>query len=131
MTEMAADLHANFRVGDMAYRGDFTPALAKHIKNFQLTRALLAGVDDMQRNFEPAVRSRRAVAGGSTEVTVKLVMYRAFVEGELDAPGPEGSRPVLQPNDGGVYTAIPQIRSAFHPYGCFTLAFTVNRLRHA
>jgi hypothetical protein len=46
-----------FCCDNMAFNGDFTPVLAKHTKNFQLTRALSGGVDDMQRNFEPMVKA--------------------------------------------------------------------------
>ena len=42
-----------FVCDNMAFNGDFTPLLAKHTKNFQLTRALAGGIDDMQRNFDP------------------------------------------------------------------------------
>ena len=46
-----------FVCDNMAFAGDFTPVLAKHSKNFNLTRALSIGVDDMQRNFEPMVKA--------------------------------------------------------------------------
>ena len=42
-----------FVCDNMAFRGDFTPVLAKHSKNFSLVDALSVGVDRMQRNFEP------------------------------------------------------------------------------
>jgi len=77
-----------FVCDNMSFHGDFTPVLAKHTKNFVLTRALSAGVDDMQRNFQPMVK---AVDGWRerqlSDAAAKLVIYRAFVEGELEAPG--------------------------------------------
>jgi hypothetical protein len=76
-----------FVCDNMAFQGDFCPLLAKHTKNFQLTRALSAGVDDMQRNFEPMVKAVEKWRGDQlTDVTARLVIYRAFIESELDVP---------------------------------------------
>src|SRR6266851_5681254 len=76
-----------FVCDNMAFRGDFTPVLAKHSKNFSLVDALSVGVDRMQRHFEPM---RRQVEGWKNlqlpETHAKLLIYRAFVEEELDAP---------------------------------------------
>ena len=72
---------------NMAFHGDFTPVLAKHTKNFSLVDALSVGVDRMQRSFEPM---QRQVAlwkeSRIQDEAAKLVIYRAFVEGELEAP---------------------------------------------
>src|SRR5260370_19176649 len=38
---------------NLAFRGDYTPVLAKHSKHFSLEDALSIGVDRMQRNFDP------------------------------------------------------------------------------
>jgi Domain of unknown function (DUF932) len=76
-----------FVCDNMAFQGDFSPLLAKHTKNFQLTRALSAGVDDMQRNFEPMVKAVERWRGDQlTDVTARLLIYRAFIESELDVP---------------------------------------------
>ena len=76
-----------FICDNMAFNGDFTPVLAKHSKHFQLNRALSAGVDDMQRNFKPMVEAVDRWRGSQlSEVTAKLVIYRAFVEAELEVP---------------------------------------------
>src|SRR5579862_9368712 len=76
-----------FVCDNMAFHGDFTPVLAKHSKHFSLVDALAVGVDRMQRNFEPM---RRQVEGWRevqlTDDRAKLIIYRAFVEAELDAP---------------------------------------------
>jgi hypothetical protein len=72
---------------NMAFNGDFSPLLAKHTKNFQLTRALSAGIDDMQRNFGPMVKAVELWRESQlSNVTAKLIIYRAFVEAELDVP---------------------------------------------
>lgn len=42
-----------FVCSNLAFRGDYTPVLAKHSKCFSLEDALSIGVDRMQRNFEP------------------------------------------------------------------------------
>src|SRR5271166_6462271 len=76
-----------FVCDNMAFHGDFTPVLAKHSKHFSLVDALAVGVDRMQRNFEPM---RRQVEGWRevqlTDDRAKLIIYRAFVEAEFDAP---------------------------------------------
>src|SRR3989441_791969 len=76
-----------FVCDNMAFGGDFTSVLAKHSKNFSLVDALSVGVDRMQRHFEPM---RRQVEGWKNlqlpETHAKLLIYRAFVEEELDAP---------------------------------------------
>ena len=76
-----------FICDNMAFHGDFTPVLAKHSKNFQLNRALSVGVDDMQRNFAPMVQAvDRWRDSQLSDVAAKLIIYRAFVEAELEAP---------------------------------------------
>ncbi len=76
-----------FVCDNMSFNGDFTPILAKHTKNFQLTRALSSGVDDMQRNFKPMVEAVDRWRGAQlTDVAAKLIIYRAFTEGELEVP---------------------------------------------
>lgn len=76
-----------FVCDNMAFQGDFTPILAKHSKNFQLSRAISSGVDDMQRNFKPMVEAvERWRDCQLTDVSAKLIIYRAFVEAELDIP---------------------------------------------
>jgi hypothetical protein len=72
----------------MAFHGDFEPVLAKHSKNFRLLDTLSIGIDQMQRNFEPMVESvERWRSAMITEVTAKITIYQAFIEGELDVPG--------------------------------------------
>src|SRR5258708_6926024 len=47
----------------------------------------LVGVDRMQRNFEPMKKQVEAWKGTRLpDETAKLVIYRAFVQGELDVP---------------------------------------------
>jgi hypothetical protein len=76
-----------FVCDNMAFNGDFEPLLAKHTKNFQLTRALAGGIDDMQRNFAPMVQAvERWRDSQLSDVSAKLLIYRAFVEAELDVP---------------------------------------------
>jgi hypothetical protein len=65
----------------------FTPVLAKHSKSFSLIDGVAVGVDRMQRNFE---LMRRQVEFWQkfelTDVTAKVVIYEAFMEGKLEAP---------------------------------------------
>lgn len=72
---------------NLAFRGDYSPVLAKHSKHFWLEDALSIGVDRMQRNFEPM---RHQVENWRTQqlsaATAKLMIYRAFIEGGLEVP---------------------------------------------
>jgi len=72
---------------NMAFSGDFQPVLAKHSKNFSLQNALAIGVDQMQRNFDGLKHQVDAWRQSQlTDVTAKLLIYRAFVESELEVP---------------------------------------------
>jgi hypothetical protein len=63
----------------------FTPVLAKHSKSFSLIDCI--GIDRMQRNFEPMRKQVEAWQRSElTDVTAKVVIYEAFVEGKLEAP---------------------------------------------
>jgi hypothetical protein len=87
---MRLSMCIGFRVmvcDNMAFHGDFTPVLAKHSKNFSLVDAVSIGVDRMQRNFEPLARHIELVRRAPiTDDAAKLVIYEAFVEGQLAAP---------------------------------------------
>ena len=68
----------------------FTPVLAKHSKSFSLVDAISVGVDRVQRNFEPMRKQVEAWQRNElTDVTAKVVIYEAFVEGRLEAPRPQ------------------------------------------
>jgi hypothetical protein len=76
-----------FVCDNMAFQGDFSPVLAKHTKKFSLIDAISVGVDRMQRNFEPMRNQVNAwKATLLPNEAAKLIIYRAFVEGELEAP---------------------------------------------
>lgn len=65
----------------------FTPVLAKHSKSFSLIDCVSVGVDRMQRNFGPMQKQVEAWQRSElTDVTAKVVIYEAFVEGKLEAP---------------------------------------------
>ena len=65
----------------------FTPVLAKHSKSFNLIDTLSVGVDRIQRNLEPMRKQVEAWQRSElTDVTEKVVVYEAFVEGKLEAP---------------------------------------------
>jgi hypothetical protein len=72
---------------NMAFSGDFEPVLAKHSKKFSLQNALSVGVDQMQRNFG-GMRSQVEAWRESqlSDVSAKLIIYRAFIESELEVP---------------------------------------------
>ncbi len=72
---------------NMAFSGDFTPVLAKHSKNFNLIHSLEIGVSEMQRNFEPMTKQVAHWRESQlTDVCAKLIIYQAFIEGDIDLP---------------------------------------------
>lgn len=72
---------------NMAFSGDFEPVLAKHSKHFDLNSALAIGVDQMQRNFKPmADQITNWRAAQITDGSAKEIIYRAFIEDQLEAP---------------------------------------------
>ena len=76
-----------FVCSNMAFSGDFTPVLAKHSKSFNLVDTLSVGVDRIQRNFEPMQRQVESWRNAQiTDERAKLILYSAFVEGNLEAP---------------------------------------------
>jgi Domain of unknown function (DUF932) len=76
-----------FVCSNLAFSGDFTPVLAKHSKSFSLIDCISVGVDRMQRNFEPMRKQVETWQRSElTDVTAKVVIYEAFVEGKLEAP---------------------------------------------
>jgi hypothetical protein len=74
----------------------FAPVLAKHSKSFSLIDCISVGVDRMQRNCEPMRKQVEAWQKSElTDVTAKVVIYEAFVEGRLDIQR-AGSHPAIQ-----------------------------------
>jgi hypothetical protein len=72
---------------NLAFRGDYSPVLAKHSKNFSLEDALSIGVDRMQRNFDPMRQQVERWRGQQLSAEeARLTIYRAFIEGDLDVP---------------------------------------------
>ena len=69
------------------FQARFTPVLAKHSKSFSLIDCISVGVDRLQRNFEPMCKQLEAWQRSElTDVTAKVVIHEAFVEGKLEAP---------------------------------------------
>ena len=65
----------------------FTPVLAKHSKSFSLMDCISVDVDRMERNFDPMRKQVEAWQRSELmDVTAKVVIYEAFVEGKLEAP---------------------------------------------
>ena len=72
---------------NMAFSGEFQPVLAKHSKHFSLQNALSIGVDQMQRNFDGMRKQVESWRESQiSDVSAKLIVYRAFVESDLDVP---------------------------------------------
>lgn len=72
---------------NMAFKGDFTPLLAKHSKNLNLLDLISVGVDKIQRNFQPLKTQIYTWQHYQLDdKDAKLLLYDAFVEGKLSAP---------------------------------------------
>jgi hypothetical protein len=81
---MSRRVFASFR---KIVAGVFTPLLAKHSKNFNLIHSLDIGVSEMQRNFDPMTKQvTRWRESQLTDVSAKLIIYQAFIEGDIDLP---------------------------------------------
>lgn len=75
--------HGNEEYGNIV-TGVFTPVLANHANSFLLIDYISAGVDRMQRNFEPMRKQvEKSQQSELTDVTAKIVIYEAFVEHSL------------------------------------------------
>jgi hypothetical protein len=71
----------------LAIGGVFTPVLVKHLKPLPLIDCISAGLDRMQRNFEPMKKQLEAWRRSElTDVIAKVVIHEAFVEGKIEAP---------------------------------------------
>jgi Domain of unknown function (DUF932) len=76
-----------FVCDNLAFKGDFTPVLAKHSKSLNLIDLVSVGVDKIQRNFEPLKtqindwRDHRL-----DDRQAKEVIYNAFLESDLKLP---------------------------------------------
>ena len=76
-----------FVCDNMAFHGDFEPVLAKHSKSLSIVNLMSVGVDQMQRNFEGMKRTVTAWQESQlSDDRARLIIYRAFVEGGLEAP---------------------------------------------
>jgi hypothetical protein len=73
-----------FVCSNMCFKGDFSPVLSKHSKNFNLVDALSIGVDRIQRNFDPL---KRTVLDWQQcycdDNDARLILYEAFIERRL------------------------------------------------
>lgn len=70
-----------------AFSGDYEPISTKHSKNFDLIQSIEMGVANMQRNFEPMVKAVDLWRETQiTDVTAKLLIYQAFIEGATEFP---------------------------------------------
>ena len=76
-----------FVCDNLSFQGEFTPVLAKHSKNFSIVDSLAIGVDRIQRNFDPLrMQVETWRSSQITDAEAKLVIYRAFIENQLDVP---------------------------------------------
>jgi hypothetical protein len=68
------------------YQRQLCPDDNSDSKNFSLQDSLAIGVDRMQRNFAPMRRQTEQWRQQLANETAKLIIYRAFIEGDLQAP---------------------------------------------
>lgn len=87
---LALGITVGFRVmvcQNLAFHGEYTPLMRKHTAKMNLLESLAHGVDQIQRQFKPMIESvERWQQTQITDVTAKLLIYEAFVEGQLEFP---------------------------------------------
>jgi len=72
---------------NMAFKGDFTPVLAKHSKSLNLVDLISVGVDKIQRNFEPLKQQVNDWREYRLEAkNAKEIIYDAFLDSKLGIP---------------------------------------------
>lgn len=72
---------------NMAFKGDFTPVLAKHSKSLNLVDLISVGVDKIQRNFEPLkLQIRDWHDCRLDDKSAKEIIYDAFLTSKLGLP---------------------------------------------
>jgi hypothetical protein len=72
---------------NLAFHGDYTPLCRKHTKNTNLVDSLALAIDQTQRNFTGMIETvDRWQNTQVTDVTAKLLIYEAFIEGGLEFP---------------------------------------------
>jgi uncharacterized protein DUF932 len=85
---MSLGITTGYRVvvcDNLAFHGDFQTLTRKHSKNLVLDDVLAVAVDRMQRHFDPMLRRVDAWRGYELpDAAAKLVIYHAFIEGDLD-----------------------------------------------
>jgi len=70
-----------FVCSNMAFKGDFSPVLSKHSKNFNLIDSLSIGVDRIQRSFEPLQKTiNQWKEFELAEAQAKGIIYDVFVD---------------------------------------------------
>lgn len=76
-----------FCCDNMMLNGDFEPIMKKHTRSLDIINVIEIGVSQMQRNFDGMVKTVNAWQDSQiSDDLAKMVIYRAFVEGELEAP---------------------------------------------
>ena len=74
-----------FVCDNLAFHGDFQTISRKHSKNLVVDDLFAVAVDRMQRHFDPMLHRVNVWKGFELpDATAKLVIYRAFIEEELD-----------------------------------------------
>lgn len=72
---------------NMAFKGDFTPVLAKHSKSLNLIDLISVGVDKIQRNFDPLkLQIRDWHDYRLDDKSTKEIIYDAFLASKLGLP---------------------------------------------
>lgn len=76
-----------FVCDNMAFKGDFSPVLAKHTASMNLIDLVSVGVDRMQRNFAPLRGQVEYWQNAELQPNhARLAIYEAFLEGGMKIP---------------------------------------------
>lgn len=76
-----------FVCDNLAFHSDFMAVTKRHTKHLDIPELMAVGVDKVQRQFEKLEQKIDAWAKFTlTDANARLLIYRAFVEDQLDAP---------------------------------------------
>lgn len=76
-----------FVCDNLAFTGDFTPITRKHSKHLDVVDVIDGAVGRMQRHFDPMRRRIEVWRNHNlADDAARLVIYRAFIEGDLSVP---------------------------------------------
>jgi len=112
-----------FVCDNLAFRGEFTPVLAKHSKSLALTDTIVLGVDKIQRQFDPFAQQIEGWKGWQlTDEAAKVFLYDTFFSEEYGDWFPKALLPDVHRH---YFEPLPEFqpRNVWSMQNAFTSAF--------